>query len=147
MDQQLAALNLQLDLEQIRQEVLPAELDRWAIALVGPVCLDVSLSPGRDPVERYQARLTWPDYPDRPPSVRFVEPATGRLDLSRAWPDFPGVRPPQDISAPWTSDGHAAHPEWHADSRYRWSSHGNPLLRILRTLQEQLDDEYLGRFP
>lgn len=147
MDEQLAALNLAQDLEQICRDAPRTEQARWTIEWVSPVCLDVSLSPDGDPAERYQARLTWPDYPNRPPSVRFVDPATGSLNIPEAWPHFPGVRPPQDVCAPWTSDGHAAHPEWHADSVYRSSSHGNPLLRILRTLQEQLDANYLGRFP
>jgi hypothetical protein len=67
--------------------------------------------------------------------------------LPSAWPQARGFRPTSfDICATWTREGFAIHPEWKTDPRYRWSSHGNVLLKMLRILQNELDESYGGRF-
>lgn len=144
MDQQLSSLNLDDDLKGL-DALEPDEAGRWEIQRVGPVELHVTLTPVSDPDERYLVRLSWSDYPDHPPSVRFVDPATGRLDAARAWPMITGARPPGDMCVPWSSEGQRLHTEWGADPNFRWDGRGNPLLRILRTLQDLLDHEYSGR--
>ena len=144
MDQQIASFNLDDDLQGL-DALDPGEAGRWDIQRVGPVELHVTLSPVSDPAERYLVRLSWPDYPDQPPSVRFVDPATGSLDISRAWPSITGARPPGDMCVPWSSEGQALHAEWRVDPHFRWDGRASPLLRILRTLQDLLDHEYSGR--
>jgi hypothetical protein len=145
MNQHLAKINLDDDLQGL--DALGAdEAGRWDIQRVGPVELHVTLSPVGDPAERYLARLLWPDYPDQPPSVKFIDPDTGRLDLTCAWPMATGVRPTEfDICVPWTSEAHAIHTEWRVDPNFRWDNRGNALLKVLRSLQDLLDHDYMGR--
>lgn len=139
----LSVLNLDEDLEEVL--TLP-EASRWTIERAGPLEVWVSTSPAAVPHERFQVRLLWQAYPDRAPSLKFRDPTTGRLDLARAWPQVPGFRPGSlDACLPWTAEGLALHPEWQGDPNYRWDPHGNVLMKVLRYIQEALDDDYQGR--
>lgn len=141
----LAVLNLNEDLNEVLK--LP-EASRWTIERPGDLELWVGISPATARTECFQARLLWSTYPDQPPSLKFRDPDSGRLDLPRAWPQAPGLRPGNlDACVPWTTEGMATHPEWRNDPRFRWDPRGNVLLKVLRSIQELLDDEYQGRHP
>ena len=145
MSEQVSAFNLDDDLGEVL--ALP-EASGWMLERVGPLEIWATLAPASHPAERFQARLVWSAYPDHAPSLKFRDPATGRLDLPTAWPQAPGFRPGSlDACVNWTAEGLALHPEWHGDPKYRWDPHGNVLLKILRLVQETLDDGYQGRQP
>lgn len=144
MSQELSALNLQEDLEKV-----PACEDaaRWKLEKAGPLEVFASMSSAGHPDEVFQARLLWGVYPDQPPSLKFRDPATGRLDLPMAWPRVRGFRPGSlDACVNWCAEGFALHPEWRNDPKYRWDSRGNVLLKVLRILQDELDNHFQGRF-
>jgi hypothetical protein len=118
----------------------------WIIERVAELEIYATLSPGSRPTERFQARLLWDVYPANPPSLKFRDPLSGRLDLKSAWPVVQGYRPDQlDACVNWTSEGFVTHPEWKADANARWNPKGNAVLRVLRLLQKDLDDRYTGR--
>ena len=141
----LSALNLDEDLGEVLD--LP-EASRWTIEQPASLEVWVGMAPATVPGERFQVRLVWDVYPDQPPSLKFRDPDTGQLDLSRAWPQVPGFRPGSlDACVPWTAEGMITHPEWRSDPRFRWDPRGNVLLRVLRSIQELLDDNFQGRHP
>jgi hypothetical protein len=144
-DAELSALNLEEDYTVVLRV---EDAARWTLEHPDDLEVLATMSPAGAPEERYQARLLWASYPGAPPSLKFRDPATGRLDLPRAWPQAPGFRPSSlDACLSWTAEGQALHPEWARDPRYRWDPRGNVLLKVLRLLQEQLDDHYDGRQP
>lgn len=123
-----------------------AEASRWDLRLDG-LAVAVVLFSLSDPSERYKAILRWTEYPGQVPSLKFADIASGRIDLPQAWPIVRGFRPSSlDACVNWCAEGFALHPEWRADPRYRWNPHGNPLLRVLRTAQDEMDCFYSGRF-
>jgi hypothetical protein len=106
------------------------------------------MSPTSAPRERFQARLLWTIYPDEAPSLKFRDPETGQLDRSSAWPLGPGFRPTSlDACVNYCAEGFALHPEWKTDPCLRWDPRGNVLLKVLRYLQDALDDQFQGRSP
>ncbi len=144
MSQQLSELNLREDVERAR--AVP-DAARWKLEMPGDLEIWVTMCPASASQEIYQARLLWQQYPGAPPSLKFRDPQTGRLDLSQAWPKVRGFRPANlDACVNWCLEGLNLHPEWKNDPRYRWDSHGNVLLRTLRILQDELDNYYEGRF-
>ena len=140
----LAAMNFEDDL---RAAMEAPDATRWKLEKKGSLELWVTVSPAGHPGDIYIARLLWLDYPGAlPPSVKFVDPATGRLDVPTAWPTAQGFRPTTfDICSNWTAEGFGLHPEW-AKSEYRWCSSGNVILKAVRILQHELDTTYGGRF-
>lgn len=144
MDSALSAMNLKDDF-QVCLEVEDAV--RWQLVLTEPLEVRVTISPLQDPKESYLARFLWTVYPDEPPSMKFVDPATGRLDIPTAWPVVAGFRPGNlDACVNWTSEGFALHPQWKKDPKTCWVTHGNRQLYILRTLRDRMDETYQGRF-
>jgi hypothetical protein len=144
MSQELSALNLQEDFEKA---LACEDAARWKLEKPGPLEIFAGMSPASHPDEVFQGRLLWSVYPDQPPSLKFREPATGRLDLPTAWPQVRGFRPGSlDACVNWCAEGFALHPEWRNDSKLRWDLHGNVLLKVLRILQDELDDHFQGRF-
>src|SRR2546423_1509252 len=86
-------------------------------------------APVGDVKEVFQLRLLWNRYPDDPPSLKFRETESGRLDAPKSWPQVPGFRPNTlDACVSYCSEGFALHPEWRSDPHYRWDPRGNPLL-------------------
>lgn len=145
MSRALSELNLQEDFEQA---LATLDASRWEVEKAGPLEVWVTLSPVGAPDERFQARLLWDAYPGEAPSLKFRDPGTGRLDLPGAWPRARGFRPGNlDACTNWCKEGLSLHPEWRTDSRYRWDPRGNVLLKVLRTLQEELDYTFGGRGP
>lgn len=145
MGADLSTMNLADDLDEARSL---DEAARWEISLPSPLEVLVMLSPMRAPGERFQARLLWSAYPTEPPSLKFRDPATGALNRPQAWPKVRGFRPTSlDACVNYCAEGFALHPEWRTDPRYRWNAHGNVLLMVLRTLQDQLDHHFTGRHP
>lgn len=145
MNPELSALNLHEDYEKVLS--LP-EAERWLLKKPEPLEVWATLSPVSASDEKFQARLLWRDYPGEPPSLKFRDPETGRLDLSRAWPNIRGFRPTSfDACVNYCSEGFGLHPEWRTDPRYRWNPTGNVLLKMLRILQDEFDDHFQGRHP
>src|SRR5438128_2706345 len=130
MRDQLSELNLREDFEK----VLPlAEAARWVLENPTVDEVVVTIYPVSAPEEHFQARLLWQEYPDAPPSLKFRDPETRRLDLPGAWPVVRGFRPGTlDACVNWCAEGMALHPEWRTDPRYRWDNRGNVLLKVLR---------------
>jgi hypothetical protein len=140
----LATMNFADDLRAVAQAPDGA---RWKFETRGKLEVWLTLSPVEHPADQYVAQLLWRDYPGQlPPWVKFVDPATERLDLPKAWPKANGFRPSSlDICANWTAEGFALHPEW-ASTEHRWRSAGNVILKVARILQNELDTSYTGRF-
>jgi hypothetical protein len=140
---ELSTLNLSDDFEKV---LGCPDAARWKLEKAAALEVLVSLSPASHKDDVFQARLLWTEYPEQPPSLKFRDP-TGCLDLATAWPQVRGLRPPSlDACVNWCAEGFALHPEWRNDPKLRWVSHGNVLLKVLRILQEELDDHYQGRF-
>jgi len=140
----LSRLNLRDDYAEAGEA---AEAGRWQLELPSDLEVLVTLSPAREPVEKFQARLLWTRYPDCPPSLKFRDPKTGRLDVRQAWPIARGFRAQSlDACVNWCAEGFGIHPEWRNDARFKWNPSGNPLLWVLRQLQDELDEHYQGRF-
>ena len=141
----LSAMNLADDLAEVRST---ADAARWEISLEGPTEVHVTLASVAAPGERFRARLAWASYPDEPPSLKFVDPATGALNRSQAWPQVRGFRPSvPDACVNYSAEGMALHPEWRTDPRTRWDARGNVLLKVLRILQDEMDHHFAGRSP
>jgi hypothetical protein len=144
MSDELSKLNLRDDFAEAASV---SDATRWELEMPGDLEVLATFSPATAPNERFQARLLWTRYPDEPPSLKFRDPSTGRLDVPQAWPVVRGFRPQSlDACVNWCLEGFALHPEWKADPRFRWNPSGNRLLWVLRVLQEELDENYQGRF-
>jgi hypothetical protein len=144
MADELSILNFQDDYDEVSGI---DDAARWKLEMPGPLGVLVTMSPKSDPKESFQARLLWSKYPDDAPSLKFRDPATGRLDLPQAWPVVPGFRPQSlDACVNYCAEGLNLHPEWRNDPKFRWNPNGNPLMWMLHRLQEELDDNYSGRF-
>lgn len=144
MSDELSKLNLQDDFAEAGQ--VP-EASRWKLEIREELEILVTMSSAKAPGEAFQARLKWNKYPEQAPSLKFRDPATGRIDLPQAWPQARGFRPQSlDACVNWCAEGFQLHPEWKNDSRWRWNPSGNPLLWVLRQLQEELDEYFQGRF-
>ena len=145
MSDDLSALNLSDDYDEAQRA---PDASRWKLELPTPLEVLAVMSPSSAPEEAFQARLLWSVYPDEPPSLKFRDPRTGRLDLTSAWPRVRGFRPPSlDACVNYSLEGFIAHPEWRNDPRFRWDPSGNVLLKELRTIQSELDNHYQGRHP
>ena len=144
MSDELSKLNLRDDFEEASTI---AEAARWKLEMPSDLEVVLTFSPASAPNDVFQARLLWDKYPDEAPSLKFRDPNSGRLDLSQAWPIVRGFRPQSlDACVSWCKEGFTIHPEWRNDPRYAWDKSHNPLLRVLRTLQDELDTYYQGRF-
>jgi len=144
MSDELSELNLQQDFE----EALKAEdSKRWKVKRAGSLEIYVTLSSAKDPSDFFHARLLWSLYPGEPPSLKFRDPETGRLDVASAWPQVRGFRPQSlDACVNWCLEGFGLHPEWRNDPNLKWNSSGNALLRVVRILQSELDEFFTTRF-
>lgn len=144
MSDELSKLNLKDDFEEVLSVF---DSGQWKLEMLGDLEVLAIMHSVKAPSELFQARLLWTKYPDLPPSLKFRDPATSRLDLPQAWPIVPGFRPQSlDACVNYCAEGFALHAEWQQDPRFRWDPSNNPLLRVLRTLQEELDEHYQGRF-
>jgi hypothetical protein len=144
MRDEFSKLNLKDDFEDASSTT---DASRWVLNMPRDLEIAVTMHPGTVPSEQFQARLLWNKYPDEPPSLKFRDLATGRLDVFEAWPLIRGFRPQcLDACVNWCLEGFSLHPEWKTDPRFRWDPSNNPLLRVLRTLQDEFDDQYQGRF-
>jgi hypothetical protein len=144
MADEFSELSFKEDLAEVH--ALP-ESSRWKIETIGPLEVYVTLSSEKAPDNLFQARLFWNAYPTEPPSLKFRDPATGRLDLPTAWPEVRGFRPGNlDACVNWCSEGFTTHPEWKNDPNTKWNSQGNALLRVLRVMQREFDQFFVKRF-
>jgi hypothetical protein len=144
MSDELSTLNLKDDFEEASSTI---DASRWVLNMPGDLEVTAIMCPGKFLTEQFRASLRWSKYPDEPPSLKFCDLATGRIDIPQSWPIIRGFRPQSlDACVNWCLEGFALHPEWRTDPRFRWDSSHNPLLRVLRTLQDEFDDQYQGRF-
>ena len=144
MGDDLSALNLADDFEKA---VTSEDAARWTLKKAGSLEVWASMSPASAPQEVFEARLLWNVYPGQPPSFKFRDPSSGRLDMPTAWPLVRGFRPQSlDACVNWCLEGFALHPEWRTDPRYAWDHRGNVLLKVLRILQNELDHHFQGRY-
>lgn len=144
MSDEQSTLNLQEDFEKV---LSCEDSSRWKLEKPGPLEVWASLYPVSNPTEVFQARLLWRVYPDEAPSMKFRDPATGRLDMPSAWPVVRGFRPTNlDACVNWCIEGLNLHPEWKNDPKFRWDPRGNVLLKVLRYLQDELDNYFQGRY-
>lgn len=144
MPQELSELNLNDDFERV---LACPEASHWELGRPQPLEVLVTMSPSSSPEEIFQARLLWCVYPDQPPSLKFRDPETGLLNMPSSWPIIKGFRPQTlDACISWCQEGFNLHPEWVNDPRFRWDSSGNVLLKVLRILQNSLDEDFQGRF-
>lgn len=140
----LSVLNFEQDLEEV---FLLPDASRWNLERGANLELLASLWSTKEPEAKFQARLLWSTYPGAAPSLKFRDPASGRLDLPAAWPMVRGFRPTNlDACVNWCAEGLVTHPEWNNDPRFRWDPRGNAILRVLRILQDELDEHYTGRY-
>ena|SRR5438105_4892383 len=143
MADEFSKISFDQDLEEVL--ALP-EAGRWEIERIADLEIYVTVSPEKAPQESFQARFYWSCYPTDPPSFKFRDPTTGRLDLITAWPEIHGYRPNVfDACVNWSIEGFAAHPEWKNDPNIRWTPTGNVLLKVLRLLQRDLDEKFVKR--
>ncbi len=144
MSDEFSKLNLRDDFQDASG--VP-DASRWMLERAGDLEVFATMSPASAPGEHFQARLLWNKYPDEAPSLKFRDPATGRLDVPQSWPVVRGFRPQSlDACVNWCAEGFNLHPEWKTDPRWKWNSNSNPLLWVLRQLQEELDQYYQGRY-
>lgn len=145
MSAELSELNLKDDYERV---LMLSEAKRWVLEKPASLEIWAMLVPSNAPQEQFQARLLWTEYPSEAPSLKFRDPATGRLDITSAWPKIHGFRPTTfDACVNYCAEGFGLHPEWKTDPRYRWNADGNVLLKVLRILQDEFDNYYEGRHP
>lgn len=144
MSYDLSELNLEEDFQKVL--ALP-EASRWKLENAERLEVWATMYSANRPEESFQARLLWNEYPGRqPPSLKFRDPSSGRLDLPTAWPVVRGFRPASlDACVNWCLEGFTLHPEWRNDPRLRWDSRRNVLLKVLRILQGELDDHFQKR--
>ena len=144
MADQLSELNFKQDLAEA---LVAPESSRWILESPAPLELVASMRSIQHPSELFQARFLWVAYPgNEPPSLKFREAATGRLDDPTMWPRVRGFRPDSlDACVNWSFEGMVLHPEWVRDPRFRWDARGNPVLKVLRYLQDELDLHCSGR--
>lgn len=141
-------LDLMLFKQHYEELLAMPQADRWSIKRGDEAALDVTvdLSSRKAPQEHYRARLRWHDYM-KPPSVKFVDMATGSESEPRAWPNFEGSRPAHFfICLPFTQEGHGHHSEW-ATGPNAYARPEDPLQYALINLQHLLDNTYVGRGP
>ena len=144
MDDELSCLNLAEDFQAV---LACDDAKRWMLESPEPLTVLATMSSTKLPEEVFQARLSWTKYPNEPPSMKFRDKATSRLDLPAAWPQVRVFRPSSfDACVSWCAEGFALHPEWRNDPQWRWDSSGNVLLKVLRILQAELDSHLQGRF-
>lgn len=131
------------------KEVLELEEShRWKVERVSDLEIYVTASPAKASAEVFQARFCWNVYPGEPPSYKYRDPKTGRLDLTSAWPEVPGYRPTNfDACVNWSAEGFIAHPEWRNDPNIKWNPKRNALLKVLRYMQRDLDEKFVKRCP
>ncbi len=81
MSDELSRLNLRDDFAETCDA---REAGRWNLEMPSDLEVLVTLAPASQAGEEFQARLLWTRYPDCPPSLKFRDAKTGRLDLPQA---------------------------------------------------------------
>jgi hypothetical protein len=124
------------------------EAERWELERDSTVALGlfVIMHPKKAPAERFKARLRWTTDYFGPFSLKFVNLLTGADCDHKAWPQCFGFRPGSlDACLPWTSEGHALHPEWKTSGRQAFPVVQAPMQHALLRVQHALDSSYAGR--
>lgn len=136
--------------EQQLEEVLALpEACRWDLERDTSVPLGVMvvMHPLSKPEELFKARLRWNDLM-KPPSLKFIDAATGADCNPAAWPRCFGFRPGSlDACLPWTAEGHALHSEWAQSAANAFPRVEAPVQYALLHVQSSLDNSFQGRGP
>src|ERR1700733_1926506 len=69
------------------------EASRWKLRKSADLEARATMGSAKVPGELFEVRLLWADYPGNPPSLKFVDQNTGRIDVPAAWPVVRGFRP------------------------------------------------------
>ena len=148
MDPLQAQINLEADLSRIADVIQECKwnIQPWPIDSISIVVSIPSVIDG----EQYSFLLACDDYPDKPPSIKCVDPGTKNATDPKAWPNCEGFRPPPqaDLCLSISREGlMQIHPEWSKDARCAWTPTGNAIWYVLSSLQDRLNDvtKYHGR--
>jgi hypothetical protein len=148
MDPLQAKINLETDLGRIADVIKGYgwEVQPWPLTGITLTASMASVIDG----ERYCFSLVCDDYPDKPPSIKCINPDTKNPGDMKAWPNCDGFRPPPaaDLCLSISREGLTQlHPGWAKDVRYAWTTTGNPIWYVLSSLQDRLNDptKYHGR--
>jgi hypothetical protein len=131
------------------RQIIDAQVEpNWPLVrIAGEIAVIAVLARNGDQRDRFVLRLKWQRYPDDPPSLKFLDPVTGRDDIPTAWPTGGPFRPQSlDVCVNYCAEGFQLHPEWRQDAQARWATDGNALLRALHNTQHDLDTKVTGRF-
>ena len=82
--------------------------------------------------------------PDQRAGVHETARYTSHVMMAADDSCVPGYRAPGDICQPFTAEGFALHPDW-ASGPEAWSAEGNPFLRVVAQLQNDLYFRCQGR--
>ena len=136
------------DFERQMREVLELpEAVRWVLERDDSVPLGVfaTMHPRSHPEELFEARVRWTDL-YKPPSLKFVNPASRSDTDPQTWPRCFGFRPASlDACLPWTEEGHRHHPEWRGAPATAFPTVDAPIQFALLNVQFSLDNSYQGR--
>jgi len=144
MSEVLSELNFQDDFDRA---LTASDAARWKLEKPRSLEVLATMSSAKMLGERFQARLLWRVYPGEAPSLKIRDPVTGNLDCPKAWPVVRGFRPTSlDACVNWCTEGLNLHPEWKTDPRFQWDPRGNVLLKVLRILQDELDQHFEKRY-
>src|SRR6266705_3817903 len=92
--------------EDFAEALADQDAAMWELKRGNPLEFTARVSSMNAPDEVFITRFTWTAYQDEPPSFKFVDPATGRVDVAEAWPNCDGFRPTSfDACVPWTKEG------------------------------------------
>ena len=133
--------------EQLLEVRSLQEANRWELKrdLDVPLGLFAVMHPISKPTELFKAHLRWSSL-FAPPSLKFVDMATGSESVPSAWPQCFGFRPGSlDACLPWTAEGHMLHPDWANSSKNAFPKMDAPLQHALLNVQMSLDKSYFGR--
>jgi hypothetical protein len=99
------------------------------------------LQPSNGERAAFIARIEWTVYPDRPPSLVFVESiGDSKVGAPSVWPKANGYRyDSNDVCKPFTAEGQKLHPTEWGTGPHAWRSTGNPFLYVVENVQDDID--------
>jgi hypothetical protein len=143
MDSELSRQKFEEEFKRlINQTALIKEHD-WKISCENQDVF-VIMHPKNDPSRKFMLRLRCEDYPQRPPSLQFVNPET-RETGAKYWPDrgapFTNAisRNPIGLCIPGNREFFES---IHREPAWQWDAQKYPFAKILQDVQVELDKAY-----
>lgn len=131
MDPLQALMHLQADFEKIGED---REQFGWKFVPCPPDSTTFRFALEALDAEVYWFLCAWDGYPNQPPSLFCIDPATGDTKTPSAWPNCDGSRL-DGFCWEISREGQTRlHPEWAQSPGIMWKGEGNPLLTVLRTI-------------